>query len=273
MKTFVINISSYFQKPPTLLEALFLKTSLNKDILIDAGEKGAVWIKNKKSGMLRCRNLNQKSNLDDQVFFFYDPKVLALPELLQAECLFENNHYGIWFKKSGVLSQGSQSSDHTSLYRYIEKNKKSVFLIHRLDRETAGVMVYCYSKEAARLFSEMFQNHKITKIYRAVVKGVIGPSTEKTIRYDLDQKKAVTHFNVLNSANDQTLVEITLETGRLHQIRRHFEMIGHPLIGDPKYGKGNKNREGLKLIAHELRFKDPWTKKEVIFNSPEILEF
>jgi tRNA pseudouridine32 synthase/23S rRNA pseudouridine746 synthase len=85
----------------------------------------------------------------------------------------------------------------------------------------------------------------------------------QTITDSLDGKEAITHFEVLGNGNGRSLLLINIDTGRLHQIRRHLDIIGYPVMGDPKYGKGNKNREGLQLLAKSLNFIDPWTRQSV----------
>jgi tRNA pseudouridine32 synthase/23S rRNA pseudouridine746 synthase len=140
--------------------------------------------------------------------------------------------------------------------------KKETFLVHRLDRETEGLTLIAYTSEGAAKLSALFQENRIKKTYEAVVLGTMTPGRKETINASLDDKEAITHFEVLDSSEDFSLLRIEIETGRLHQIRRHLDHIGHPVMGDPKYGKGNKNREGLKLKATSLSLKDPWEKKE-----------
>ena len=88
---------------------------------------------------------------------------------------------------------------------------------------------------------------------------------EGTIDLPVDEKPARTSFRVdsYDPLRDTTTLDVTIETGRHHQIRRHFDAIGHPVLGDPRYGAGNKNREGMRLSAVYLAFKDPFTGKEV----------
>ena len=265
MRTFHIQVSKYSQVKSKLGEVLNKATSLSFDVLADASAKGAVWHQKKGKGkILKVRSLHIQVDPEDKVTFYYDPKVLALPELTQGECLFETNHYGIWHKLAGVLPQGTQTGDHASLLRFVEKQKKKdVFLIHRLDRETEGLMVIGYSAEGARKLSDLFQKNLILKTYQAVVKGEMVPGAKDKIDASLDGKEALTHFEVLKVDKGQSLLSLKIDTGRLHQIRRHLDLIGHPVMGDPKYGQGNKNRDGLKLLAKSLNFQDPWTKKRV----------
>lgn len=241
--------------------------------IAEAANKGAVWLQKKGKGkILRERDPQCVLTPGDLVTLNFDPKVLSLPELKHAECLGETRHYGIWVKKAGVVTQGTQTGDHASLLRYVEKTRNKVtFLVHRLDRETEGLTVIGYTSEGAAKLSELFQKNEVKKIYEAVVLGTMTPGRRETISASLDDKEAVTHIEVIDSTETQSLLRVEIETGRLHQIRRHLDFIGHPVIGDPKYGKGNKNRAGLKLLAKSLSFRDPWDKTQKHWESPSSL--
>lgn len=260
MKIYKSQVSKFFPQQTTLGDFLLKLTKLKEEDLVDAALKGAVWIQRKGKGkILRIRSVKETVYPLDIIQLFYDPKVLKLPTVTKIESLFENEHYGIWVKPAGVVPQGSQAGDHASLLRYVEKlKKKEVFLVHRLDRETMGLMMVAYHSKAAGLLSDLFQKNKIQKEYEAVVLGEMSVGHTETISVSLDDKEAVTHIKVLASENKKSLLQVTLETGRLHQIRRHLDHIGHPVMGDPKYGRGNKNNEGLMLLARSLSFEDPW---------------
>lgn len=261
MRVYKTLVGKTFPAGATLLDTLIKMTNLDIEMLKDAAQKGAVWVQKGKGKTLRERNLSAKLLPRDSVSFFYDPKVLSIPEITSAECLFENNRYGIWYKAAGVVPQGTQTGDHASLLRFIEKKRKmEVFLVHRLDRETAGLMVFAYTSEAAAKLSDLFQKNQITKEYEAVVLGEMEKGSKGIIDVALDEKKAITHFEVISSFEGKSLLRVKIDTGRLHQIRRHLDHIGHPVMGDPKYGKGNKNKEGLKLLAQGLTFVDPWDR-------------
>jgi len=140
--------------------------------------------------------------------------------------------------------------------------------VHRLDREASGVMLIAHSREAAAKLSELFQKNLILKKYRVVVMGdLMGKCQKGTIDLPLDGKTALTGYEVesYDPASNTSTADVTIKTGRLHQIRRHFDMIGFPVIGDPKYGKGNKNNDGMKLVAYALEFICPFSRKEVRF--------
>jgi tRNA pseudouridine32 synthase/23S rRNA pseudouridine746 synthase len=124
-------------------------------------------------------------------------------------------------------------------------------------------MIVGHHSQAAAKLSDMFQKNLVKKTYEAVVKGQMKPGSTHLIEKKLDGKAATTEVEVLDSQGNLSLLKVEIKTGRLHQIRRHLESIGHPVMGDPKYGKGNKNREGLKLLAKSLEFNDPWSQSLV----------
>jgi tRNA pseudouridine32 synthase / 23S rRNA pseudouridine746 synthase len=272
MREFSLLVKNRFQEPPLLGEVLQLMTNFSAEVLKDAAQKGAVWI-NENNTQIRIRDVLKKVSLNSKVIFFYDPRVLSIPELEDAICLEDKKSYGIWFKSAGILSQGSPTGDHSSLLRCIEKKKGNAYLIHRLDRETSGVMVFGYTKESASKLSQLFLENKVIKTYDCIVRGELEVNSSFVIDKNLDSKKAITHVKVIRVFNGQSFLEVKLETGRLHQIRRHLSSIGYPVMGDPKYGKNNKNKSGLKLMASSLSFKDPWTNKYEQWHSPVRLEF
>jgi 23S rRNA-/tRNA-specific pseudouridylate synthase len=94
----------------------------------------------------------------------------------------------------------------------------------------------------------------------------------KEISTPLDDKEALTQFWVREVQLGHSLLEIELKTGRLHQIRRHLSSIKLPILGDPLYGKNNKNQTGMKLLAYSVSFKDPWSQKNQEFKLPEALK-
>lgn len=265
MRTFNILVSKYFTEKAKLGEVLQKATSLSIEVLTDAAAKGAVWHQRLGKGkILKVRDVRVIINPADKLTLYFDPRILSYPELKEAHSLHESEHYGIWIKAAGVVPQGTQAADHTSLLRYVEKQrKKDVYLVHRLDRETEGLMIVGYTSEGAAKLSDLFQKNKIQKTYEAVVLGEIEKGLKQTISASLDGKEAITHYESLGNAQGKSLLTITIDTGRLHQIRRHLDFIGHPIMGDPKYGKGNKNRQGLQLLAKSLKFIDPWTNTEV----------
>lgn len=204
----------------------------------------------------------------DRIEFYYDEKLLAIKPP-QARLIEDRREYSAWHKPAGLMAQGTTFGDHCSLIRQVELffgNRRDVFLVHRIDREASGLMLVAHTKDAAGRLSELFRNNLIVKRYRVEVMGDIGMRSGKgIIDLALDGKSALTEYEVLShdpSSNISNL-DVTISTGRLHQIRRHLEMIGFPVIGDPKYGKGNKNSGGMRLIAYSLKFRCPFRNEDV----------
>lgn len=249
--------------PLVLIDFLEKHTHLSKSLLKKVLINGGVWVRlHNDSKLIKVRRATSNLTIQSHVEFYFDPKLYNL-EIPQAMELTQHKEWGIWYKPAGLVSQGTFYGDHCSILRQVEKSKGKAWLIHRLDREAHGLMIFAYTVKAARLFSEIFQKHHIKKYYKVEVLGIIQQSGK--IDFKLDGKDASTSYKVHQTKDQSTIVLAEIHSGRLHQIRRHFEMIGHPVIGDPKYGRGNKNDEGMKLLAYQLVFIDPFNKKEINF--------
>lgn len=250
-----------------LIDFLAAHSNLSKSVLKKVLNNGGVWVRLfKNARLMRNRRATQEINLDSSVEFYYDPKLTAM-EIPEAKEVFKSREWGLWYKPQGLLSQGTEFGDHCSILRQIEKAKNKAWLVHRLDREASGLMLFAYTKNAARLFSELWQKHEVRKIYKLEVVGVIAEAGE--INLELDGKPARTTYTILETGAHTSKLLVEIHTGRLHQIRRHLEMIGYPVLGDPQYGVGNKNTAGLRLMAFQLIFRDPFTQKEINFQLPE----
>ncbi len=157
-------------------------------------------------------------------------------------------------------------------------------IVHRIDRDTTGVLVVCKNDQAHQYMARLLAEHDIRRSYRAIVYGVI-PEDDGTIdapigRHLTDRKKmavyvrnakpAVTHYHVLERFQNFTYIECRLETGRTHQIRVHMASIHHPVLGDEVYGKNPKNRhfEGQTLHAYTLGFRHFRTGEDLFITAP-----
>lgn len=247
-------------------ELIALKSGLSKSRIKDAMNKGAVWLSAKKGGRKRLRKASARTEPGDVLELFYDAGLLAIKPPLP-RCLYDAVHYSVWHKPAGLLAQGTDYGDHCSLVRQVElyyRLKRLVLPVHRLDREVAGLMLLPHSRIAAARFSEMFRGQAIDKRYLVTVLGCL--AEEGLIELPLDGRPAATNYlcTGYDEVSGTSTAEVRIITGRLHQIRRHFAMLGHPLLGDPRYGKGNKNRSGLELVAHHLAFRCPFTGRELV---------
>jgi tRNA pseudouridine32 synthase/23S rRNA pseudouridine746 synthase len=173
------------------------------------------------------------------------------------------------------MAQGTKYGDHCSLHRQAGiffGNRRELFLVHRLDREASGIMLLAHDRKTAALLSGLFQKNLIVKKYRVEVLGnLLDRGKTGAIALPLDGRTALTEYRVesYDSETGTSTAEVVIKTGRLHQIRRHFDMIGFPVIGDPKYGRGNKNREGMKLVACSLAFRCPVSGRDAEFSLPD----
>jgi tRNA pseudouridine32 synthase / 23S rRNA pseudouridine746 synthase len=257
--------------PETAVEFLARHSGISKIRIKDAMNKGAVWLKRTHGKQYRIRRATTVIKRGDRLAFYYDEKLLALMPTA-AECICDRRRYSVWFKPAGLMTQGTAYGDHCALLRAAElffKNKRQVFPVHRLDREAAGIVLVAHDKGAAGKLSRLFQNRSIVKHYQAQVLGDLAQKkTKDTIQIPLDGKSAETEYTAgdYDPTSNTTMVDVIIRTGRKHQIRRHFEMIGFPVMGDPLYGEGNKNTEGMQLTATALEFKCPLSGKYSVFN-------
>lgn len=195
--------------------------------------------------------------------------------------LYEDNHLLVAVKEPYILSQsdGSKTPDMLTILKQYLKEKYhkpgNVYLglVHRLDKEVGGVMVFAKTSKAASRLSEQIRLHKTEKYYLAVVNGKVESTTykDKILREEyqskIDEKgkEAILSFETLKVIDNNSLVKIKLLTGRHHQIRVQFSARGHYLLGDKRYGK--KGEFPLALYAYHLAFYHPITKEKLIFEN------
>ena len=219
--------------------------------------------------------------------------------------IYEDNALIVVEKKNGLLTvpynpKSSEMTAYSILKDYVRKqsNRNTVHVVHRLDRETSGVLVFAKSAELQEYMRNYWKQLVTRRTYVALVEGHL-EKKEGTITswltednqtamvYSSDKdnggQKAITNYKVLKATTigegDQemniSLVELNLETGRTNQIRVHMQSIGHPIIGDRKYGHGNEYSpiDRLCLHARTLEFIHPMTEKKVRFEAPLPKEF
>ena len=193
-------------------------------------------------------------------------------------------------KPSGILVHPDGNSNKTlinAIKSYYNKNNKDdeVRVVHRLDVETSGIMVFAKNILSHSFLSKQMEDKDFEKIYVAIVDGKldkesgiidlpIAKDRHNNNKYIVNEngKYALTHYKILKKLNNKTLIEINLETGRTHQIRVHFSTISHPIIGDNIYGN-NSNNSRLMLHAKSISFIHPRTRKRIKFESKLPKEF
>jgi tRNA pseudouridine32 synthase/23S rRNA pseudouridine746 synthase len=252
------------------VDLLAAAADLPKGRIKDAMHKGAVWI-TRGSSQKRLRRVRSRLNVSDKLRLCYDPAILAqtspVPTLIH-----DADAYSIWCKPRMMLSSGSRFGDHCAMARWIEMHQdieKPVFLVHRLDRAATGLMVFAHRKTIAAKLSLAFQQRQVKKHYLVTVDGKL--EVPGTIDLALDGKAAVSHYRVItfDEKLQQTSLDVEIETGRKHQIRRHLSSIGHPVLGDRLYG--GASGESLALVSYSLGFTCPLSGKTVQFRLPDEL--
>lgn len=272
-KVFSLKKNVKADDPLVLIDFLEKHSQLSKSTLKKVLNNGGVWWrKQTNSKRVRIRKAKADLTTESLVELFFDPKFISL-EVPEAKVVYDQREWGLWYKPQGLLSQGTDFGDHCTILRQVEKIKGKSFLVHRLDREAHGLMLIAYSQKAAAAFSLQWQKGDVKKFYKVEVLGDISERYQSggEINFNLDGKEARTTFSILKNDMNSSILLVQIHTGRLHQIRRHFDMIGFPVMGDPKYGKGNKNYEGIRLMAYKLEFHDPFAGKNVSYSLDEIV--
>ena len=213
------------------------------------------------------------------------------PEEIPLDIVYEDDDVIVINKPKGlVVHPGAGNKEHTlaNALKFYSDNLSTLNgefrpgIVHRIDKDTAGLLIVAKNDYAHAFLSEQLSNHTLARKYYALVLGVISENEGRIIApigrdkqyrqkmaVDLMHgKEAETYFKVLERFKESTFVECSLKTGRTHQIRVHMNYIGHPVIGDPIYGKGNRviYDDGQLLFAHEIHFIHPKTKKEMTFS-------
>jgi RluA family pseudouridine synthase len=201
--------------------------------------------------------------------------------------LYEDRDILVVDKPPGLLTVGTDSDKSRTAYfaltDYVRKgcakSRNRVFIVHRLDRETSGVLVFAKSEEARLRLQDHW--HETEKTYLAVVHGKCKERSGTITTYLAENRAHVvystsdpakgklshTAYKVLKQTKDCALLEVDLLTGRKNQIRVHLAGIGHPIVGDAKYGRGGEPRGYLALHARTISFKHPFGGKQLVFSA------
>lgn len=212
--------------------------------------------------------------------------VLKHPRL---QMVYEDDDIIVVNKGYGLLSVASEShrreeSAFSILRDYVKRQdpRNKLYVVHRLDRDTSGLMMFAKNEEAQEALRHNWNNMVLDRTYVAVLEGALRDDSgyvksrlaenSQFVVYSTDDsnegKIAVTHYKVIRRANGYTLAEFSLDTGRKNQIRVHCKDLGHPIAGDRKYGAKSSPINRLALHARTLRFAHPITRKDMLFETP-----
>ena len=207
--------------------------------------------------------------------------------------IFEDSDLIVVEKKEGLLTvttgRESETTAFLILKNYVKKSstRNKIYTVHRLDRETSGVILFAKHSDAQHILRDNWHEIVTKRVYVAVVEGKVEKESDRIVSWlteneislkissshtDNGGKEAITNYRVIKSNDEFSLLEIELETGRKNQIRVHMESIGHPIVGDRKYGSTTTIGR-LALHARVLEFYHPMTSEPLHFETPVPREF
>ncbi|MEC0128691.1 RluA family pseudouridine synthase [Paenibacillus pabuli] len=222
-----------------------------------------------------------------QIVYIRKEGAVAAPSLTGINILHEDDDIIVIRKEAGLLSIAADKTDDLTAYRQLTEHVRRtnplnrIFVVHRLDRDTSGVMMFAKSEEVQQKLQNNWKENVQDRVYVALVEGSVAKE-EGTISSWLKETKtlkmysssrpndgqhAITHYKRLKSNREFSLLEVRLETGRKNQIRVHMEDLGHPIAGDRKYGARTRDLGRLGLHARILSFIHPTSGELMTFET------
>ncbi len=233
------------------------------------------------------REVDAKRTIEtgDEVQVLSRAEAVTLPPSLTL--LHEDDDVIVVIKANGLLTVATErepdTNAHAILNDYLQKKGGGrIHVVHRLDRETSGVLVFAKNFKAREALKDRFAEHDIDRVYIAIVEGKIDPPNGtlqshllerpnlrmESVKRHPDAKLAITHYRTLATEGPYSMLEVKLETGRKNQIRAHLSEKGHPVVGDKFYGSKVNPLGRLGLHAQLLGFVHPATGKKMTFIAP-----
>ena len=254
-------------------------------------KEGKVLVNDKLISANYLVKLNDQIQVNDELNY----EISVEPENIPLDIVYEDDDLLVINKASGMVvhpAPGHYTNTlvNALLYRFniTSGDKMRPGIVHRLDKDTSGLMLVAKNEETHEKLSKMIGNKEVERRYLAITTGVIKTDTWtidapigrdqrnrlKMQVTDVNAKEAITHFKVLKRYKANTLIECILETGRTHQIRVHLAYINYPIVNDPLYGKEKNCTEfGQMLHSKSIRFNHPRTNKELYFEVEPPKEF
>ena len=270
-----IRLDNYLTKTLDVSRSSVTKMIKNKEVLVNGHPV--------KAGYL--------TKIGDEITINHAPESTdVVPEKMDLDIVYEDDDVLVVNKANGVVVHPAPGHYHDTLvngllYHCSLSTNNGDFrpgIVHRIDADTTGLLMIAKNNKAHDFLAKQLAEKTTHRKYIALVWGVIKNDTglidapigrsltdRKKMAINPQGKEAITHFKVLKRFKEATLIELTLETGRTHQIRVHMDYIGHPVVNDPVYGKRKLiDDSGQCLYAKELGFIHPSTHKYIEFDSP-----
>ena len=266
------------KKEDTLLEFLYKNINKSKNTIKNILKNGNIIINGKV-----VTKYDYRLNIGD---------ILEIKKMINnIEIIYEDKYIIVVNKRSKLPTIADNKNKENNLYHMVssylkQKNKNSkVFIIHRLDKDTSGVIMFAKSETVKKIYQDDWNNITLLREYIAIVEGRL-KKREGTIKNSLSEnnegyvyinsngKLAITSYEVIKENNNLSLLKVNIKTGKKNQIRVALKSIGNPIIGDLKYGSKSNPINRLGLHASRIEVIDPITKKRLVFEAkvPECFE-
>ncbi len=245
-------------------------------------KSGKILVNDKEINSNYLISENDIIDINDELDF----EIHVKPQDIPIDIVYENDDLLVINKPSGMVTHPAPGNYENTLVnallgKYALSNDKiRPGIVHRLDKDTSGLMLVAKNDITHDKLAEMIKERKVKRMYLALVSGVINHETgtidapigrdskyrEKMMVTDINSKNAVTHFKVLKRFKNHTLIECHLDTGRTHQIRVHMNYIGYPIVNDSLYGKEIIDKDfGQLLHSAKIKFNNPRDNEELFF--------
>ena len=287
LKKFIINslnhqnirLDKWLKQNFSSLNQSFIEKNLRKKNITVNDNKASSKYNLQKNDFVKIYNFSEDtySNLPKKTVVNIIPSKYI--KLFNSSIIFENPNFIILNKWTGIATQGG-SKINISIDHIIKSISSSYNLVHRLDRETSGILVIAKDLESTKYFGKLFRDHLINKIYIAICQGV-PKNNESEINLSITDKRDIkkkhntlTKYKLFQSKNKLSTIIFSPKTGKTHQIRIVAQHLSCPIIGDTKYNKqSNYGIEKLKLNAHMISFLFKNKEYNFISNLPEHFKF